>query len=206
MKRRLLAGAASLLIRLLVATLRVEVIDRGGVVNQPDHAPVILAFWHNRLFLLAPFYERYCRGRVALAMISRSRDGQFISDVAACFGVRSARGSTSRAGAAAALTAVHAAEDPRLEICVTPDGPRGPRYEVQPGVLRLAQATGRPIVAVTYHLKWKKTLRSWDRFQVPLPFSRCQLVTETPITVPPTATESELATLGQQLAVALGGD
>jgi lysophospholipid acyltransferase (LPLAT)-like uncharacterized protein len=197
---------AALLVRLLAASLRVTRDDRGAIMDQPDHAPVILAFWHNRLFLMAPFYQRYCRGRTALALISRSRDGQFISDVAARFGVRSARGSTSRHGLAAALTAIHAARDARLDLVVTPDGPRGPRYRVQPGILRLAQATGRPIVTVTTHLRWKKVLKSWDRFQIPLPFSRCELVSGEPIFVPAEATEADFAELEARLAASLGGD
>jgi lysophospholipid acyltransferase (LPLAT)-like uncharacterized protein len=155
---------------------------------------------------MAPYYRRYCRGRTALALISRSRDGQYISDIAACFGVRSARGSTSRHGLAAALAAVHAARDERLDLVVTPDGPRGPRYQVQPGVLRLAQATGRPIVSVTTHVRWKKVLRSWDLFQIPLPFSRCELVSGDPIFVPAEATDAELDQLGRRVAESLGGD
>ena len=71
-------------------------------------------------------------------------------------------------------------------------------------VLRLAQATGRPIVAIDNQIKWKFELKSWDRFQIPLPFSRCYLSTSPPIHVPPDATEEQLAALGQQLAEALG--
>jgi hypothetical protein len=201
-----LAGLAALLIRMIAGSLRVTLVDPGGIMNRPDHPPVILVFWHNRLFLMAPFYERYCRGRVALTLISRSRDGQFISDIVARFGIRTARGSSSRHGVSAALAAVHAARDEKLDIVVTPDGPRGPRYRVQPGVLRLAQATGRPIVSVTTYLGWKKVLNSWDRFQVPLPFSRCKLVSGEPLFVPPEATEADLEKLAEKLAKALGGD
>jgi lysophospholipid acyltransferase (LPLAT)-like uncharacterized protein len=89
---------------------------------------------------------------------------------------------------------------------VTPDGPRGPRYQVHPGILRLAQATGRPIIGVTTHVRWKRVLKSWDRFQVPLPFSRCELISSEPIFVPPEATEEDLAKLAARVAEALGGD
>jgi lysophospholipid acyltransferase (LPLAT)-like uncharacterized protein len=196
---------SALLIRLLTATLRVTLRDRGGVMDHPDHPPVILAFWHNRLFLMAPYYERYCWGRTSLALISRSRDGQFISDVAARFGVKSARGSSSRNGISAAMAAIRAAEDEKLDIVITPDGPRGPRYQVQPGILRIAQATGRPIVTITTHLQWKKVLKSWDRFEIPLPFSRCELISGEPIYVPEGATDEELAALAERLAASLSG-
>ena len=204
--KRLSVVLGAWLIRLIAASLRITRDDRGGIMDRPDHPPVILAFWHNRLFLMAPFYRRYCRGRTALALISRSRDGQFISDVAARFGIRSARGSSSRHGMTAALAAFRAAGDEKLDLVFTPDGPRGPRYRVHPGVLRVAQATGRPIVAVTTHVPWKRVLKSWDRFQVPLPFSRCELVSAEPIFVPSEATEAELAELGARLAESLGGD
>jgi hypothetical protein len=204
--KRFLAWFSSLVIRLVGSTLRMTLDDRGGVLNHPDHPPVIVAFWHNRTALIAFFQERYCRGRAILTFISRSRDGQFIADVAARFGVKAVRGSSSRHGTAAMLGAIRASSDPRLDIAITPDGPRGPCYNIQPGLLRLAQMTGRPIVPVTYHLKWKCLLGSWDRFQVPLPFSACRLVTGEPIFVSENASETELSAISVRVAEALGGD
>ncbi|HEY0256413.1 MAG TPA: hypothetical protein VGC39_03140, partial [Candidatus Methylacidiphilales bacterium] len=65
------------------ATLRMKLEDRGGILHQPEHPPVIIAFWHNRTALMAYFYDHYCHGRTAKTFISRSRDGQFMTDVAA---------------------------------------------------------------------------------------------------------------------------
>ncbi len=202
---RFLVWLSALLIRLLTATLRVTERDRGGILDHPDRPPVIIAFWHNRLFLMAPYYERYCWGHTALTIISRSKDGQFMADVALKFGVTSARGSSSRHGVSAALTAMHAARDEKIDIVITPDGPRGPRHQVQPGILRFAQTTGRPIVTVTTHLRWKKVLKNWDRFEIPLPFSRCELITGEPIFVPEGATEEELGAIRERLANSLHG-
>jgi len=204
--KRFYAWLGAGLMRAIAATLRLKIDDRGGVLDQPEHSPVILAFWHNRLALMAVFAERYCRGRTMLTLISRSRDGEFISEVASQFGIKAARGSSSRHGVEAALTAVHAARDPRVDIVLTPDGPRGPRYQIQSGLLRLAQVTERPIVAVDYRLGWKWVLNSWDKFQVPIPFSTCRLVTHEPIFVPAQATEAELSAISAQVAEALGGD
>ena len=204
--KRFLAGLSAFIIRLIAGSLRVTRLDHGEVMDRPDRAPVILAFWHNRLFLLAPFYQRYCPGRTALALISRSRDGQFISEVAARFGIKSARGSSSRHGMSAALTAIRAADDKKLDIVISPDGPRGPRGQVQHGILRLAQATGRPIVPITTQVRWKWVMKSWDRFQVPIPFSRCELISGEPMTIPENATEQELTSLAGLLADSLGGD
>jgi len=72
-------------------------------------------------------------------------------------------------------------------------------------VIRLAQVTQRPIVAISYRLKWKYLLKSWDRFQIPLPFSRCHLITSEPIFVPENASESELGMISAQLKRALEG-
>jgi lysophospholipid acyltransferase (LPLAT)-like uncharacterized protein len=204
--KRFYARLSAVLLRAIAATLRLTIDDRGGVLDRPDRPPIIFAFWHNRLALMAVFAERYCRGRTQLTLISRSRDGNFISDVAAQFGIKSVRGSSSRHGFAAALAAVHASRDPRTDIVLTPDGPRGPRYQIQPGLLRLAQTTGRPIVAVTYRLKWKGVLNSWDRFHVPIPFSACRLITGEPIFVPEKATPAELSAISARVAQALGGD
>jgi len=204
--KRFPAWFSSLVIHLIGSTLRMTFEDRGGILDQPEHPPVIIAFWHNRTALMAFFYERYCRGRVALTFISSSRDGQFMTDVAARFGIKAVRGSSSRHGTSAMLTAIRAASDQNVDLVITPDGPRGPRYRIQPGLIRLAQATQRPIVAVTYQLKWKRLLNSWDRFHVPLPFSTCRLMTGEPIFVPENASDAELAAISARVTEALGGD
>jgi len=201
-----LAWLSSTVIHFTGWSLRMTVEDRGAILDQPDHPPVIIAFWHNRTALMAYFYEHYCWGRTAKTFISRSRDGQFMTDVAARFGIQAVRGSSSRGGSSAMLAAVKAATDAKVDLVITPDGPRGPKYQLQPGILRLSQATQRPIVAVTYKLAWKKELKSWDRFHVPLPFSRCDLVTSEPILVPEGASEDELVAIGKRVAKALGGD
>ncbi len=204
--KRFLAWLSAFILRLIGYSLRMTLEDNGGILNQPNHPPVIIAFWHNRTALMATFYERYCRDRTALTFISRSRDGQYMTDVAAAFGIKAARGSSSRYGTAAALTAIRAASDERLDLVITPDGPRGPRYQIQPGLIRLAKRTGRPIVAVTYRLSWRAELKSWDRFHVPLPFAKCCLITQTPIRVPADATEVELAEIAARIRQVLGGD
>jgi hypothetical protein len=203
---RFLVWLSAFVIRAVVLTLRMSLEDRAEILNRSGHPPVIIAFWHNRTGLMAPFFERYCRGRDALTFISRSRDGQFMTDVAARFGVNAIRGSSSRHAVSAMLTALRAARERHMDIVITPDGPRGPRYQVQPGLIRLAQATGHPIIPITFYLKWKVMLKSWDRFQIPIPFSACRLVTAEPIRVPEHATESELAAITARVAEALGGD
>jgi lysophospholipid acyltransferase (LPLAT)-like uncharacterized protein len=87
------------------------------------------------------------------------------------------------------------------DLAITPDGPRGPRYVVQEGVVSTAQLTGLPIVPVAYHLHWKICVNSWDRFQVPLPFALCEITVGRILRVPREATDVERETLRAQLEV-----
>ncbi len=121
-----------------------------------------------------------------------------------CFRVQPVRGSTSRRGhqALRELT-TWARRD--YDLAITPDGPRGPCYVVQEGVIALAQLTGRPIVPVSFNLKWKIQTKSWDRFQIPLPFSRCEMIFGQPIRVPRGADEAEREKLRLELENGLKG-
>ena len=85
------------------------------------------------------------------------------------------------------------------DLAVTPDGPRGPRYVVQKGVIDLAQFTGLPIIAVTCNTRRKICIKSWDGFQIPLPFSRCELVLHAPMLVPRDASEAKTEELRLEL-------
>jgi hypothetical protein len=85
------------------------------------------------------------------------------------------------------------------DLAITPDGPRGPRYKIQPGVMTLAQLTGRPILPAGYNLAWKICIKSWDKFQIPIPFSRCDVIVEPPVRVPREATDEQREILRQDL-------
>jgi lysophospholipid acyltransferase (LPLAT)-like uncharacterized protein len=89
------------------------------------------------------------------------------------------------------------------DLAITPDGPRGPRYVVQEGIISLGQLTGYPIIPSSYHLGWKIRLKSWDGFQIPLPFSRCEMFYNKPIRVPTNATEAERENFRLELERAL---
>ena len=194
---------AAFLIRTLTATLRFEVVDEGGIIANPPREPLLFAFWHNRLLILAPAYRHLFPGRRLSALISRSRDGEIITRIIARFGIDTARGSTSKKGVVATLGLLRQIEA-GSDAAITPDGPRGPRYRVKPGVIQTAQLSGAAIVPVTYTLGWKKELRSWDRFQIPLPFSTCRLVWGAPLRVPADLPPEEIETWCAKLAEKLG--
>jgi lysophospholipid acyltransferase (LPLAT)-like uncharacterized protein len=136
------------------------------------------------------------------ALASASRDGGLVTSTIERFGVVPVRGSSSRRGAQALREMVACAER-GLDLSITPDGPRGPRYTVRDGVISTAQLTGLTIVPAAYHLNWKVCLNSWDRFQIPLPFARCEVVTGTPLRVPREATGDEREALRLQLETEL---
>jgi lysophospholipid acyltransferase (LPLAT)-like uncharacterized protein len=149
--------------------------------------PVLLTFWHGRMLYFIHLY-RYQRFTV---LVSQSRDGEFISQVLARFGIHATRGSSSRGGTRALLEMVKRMRR-GFYAAITPDGPRGPRGHVQPGIVIVAQKTGAPILPAAYNAKWKTVLRSWDGFILPLPFSRVVVVYGEPIYVPPGASAATL--------------
>lgn len=182
--------------RFVSASLHCEWRDRSGLSGLPDGQPVIFCLWHNRLAIAMVVHRRHPRKLAAL--VSASKDGALLAAVLRTFGVELVRGSTSRRGPQALLEMTsHAARG--YDLAVTPDGPRGPRYTVQKGVIALAQVTRLPIVPVTCNTRHKLCLKSWDRFQIPLPFSRCQLLLNEPIRVPRGAGELEREALRREL-------
>jgi hypothetical protein len=116
--------------------------------------------------------------------------------------VQPVRGSSSRRGPQALLELTSWLER-GYNLAITPDGPRGPRYVVQPGVVALGQITGAPVIPISYRASRKFTLRSWDQFQIPLPFSRCEIILGKPICFPRDASDAEREVLRKQLEEAL---
>ena len=127
---------------------------------------------------------RSTRGARRVAVLaSRSRDGEIVSRYVARFGLPTIRGSSSRGGAGALrqlVATVRAGED----VAVVPDGPRGPRRQLQPGVVTLAALTGAPIVPLAFAARPARRLASWDEQLVPWPFARSVLVLGETIAVP----------------------
>lgn len=141
------------------------------------HPQVIVAFWHQRLLMMPGL--RHALPGPMYVMISRHRDGAFITAVCARFGVDAVRGSSRRGGVAALKGAVDKLHDGN--VVITPDGPRGPRERVQPGVIALAKTSGLPIIPVAYSVKRGRLMNSWDRFLVPAPFNRGCIAIGTPL-------------------------
>jgi lysophospholipid acyltransferase (LPLAT)-like uncharacterized protein len=205
--QRLAARLIWLIVCTIAATIRFKLEDRSGYFsgNAPKEA-IIFAVWHNRLGLALMLYEKFVRryqpDRNLAGLVSASKDGGLLARVLELFRVEPVRGSSSRRGAQA-LRELVAWGERGYDLAITPDGPRGPCYTVRDGVIATAQLTGLTIVPSSYRLNWKIKLKSWDRFQIPVPFARCDIRTGRVFRVPREATDAERETLRQELEAEL---
>jgi lysophospholipid acyltransferase (LPLAT)-like uncharacterized protein len=165
----MLASVVALLVRLLGATLRFDYEDNDVVEDTlASGSATIIYGWHE-MFLIACCDLRHYRPYI---MISQSRDGGRVTRVAEKVGWRVVRGSSSRGGAKALLQMVRVLNEPPVLAGHLVDGPRGPRHELKPGVVAMAQRSHAVLVPSMYATRRKWCAPSWDRLQVPLPFSR----------------------------------
>jgi lysophospholipid acyltransferase (LPLAT)-like uncharacterized protein len=177
--QRLVAWLIWAMVNTISATVRYRIQDSGGFLTRDEVQQSIFCMWHNRLALSVKLYYNIGQKRAAApglaGLVSASRDGALLSAIFQRFGVQPVRGSSSRRGAQA-LVEMSTWAERGYDLAVTPDGPRGPRYVLADGAITLAQITGLPLVLASYHLNWKISVKkSWDQFQIPLPFARCDV-------------------------------
>jgi len=170
----------AILVRLWGMTLRFETTPDDLRNYTKRDVPVVFVLWHNRLFLASEIYRRYRRPRPLYALISASKDGAWlVAFFGMVGGMRAARGSSSRLGREAASVLVEVQREGH-DIGITPDGPRGPCYDFKPGAVIVPRRTGAPLLLVGGEFMAAGRLHSWDRFYLPLPFSRvrmrCELI------------------------------
>lgn len=201
-KQRFAARAIHILVRLVTGSVRCRLRDDSGLFTKPRTGAVIVCFWHNRLAMCirvrATYVSNRSNGKEMAALVSASRDGGLMSRVLELFHIQAVRGSSSRRGPQALRELVGWGER-GYDLSITPDGPRGPIYQVQDGVTSLAQLTGLPVLPMAFNLNWKIRLKNWDRFQIPLPFARCEVCVGQPLLVPREATDAERDVLRQEL-------
>ena len=189
------------LLRLLGRTWRFEVIAEEGVTpvlfgEKPG--PEIYCFWH-QCVLPCTVYFRHSR---AVILISRSFDGELITRILRRFGFDAVRGSSTRGGREGLLGLRQTIESGHTAI-FTADGPLGPIYQTKMGPVKLAQMTGAPIGAFHLEPQHAWTIRSWDRFLVPKPFTRIAVSWAQWTQVPPDLPADQLEPKGEELNAAL---
>jgi lysophospholipid acyltransferase (LPLAT)-like uncharacterized protein len=142
--------------------------------------PHVFLLWHEALL---PLLWQHRHQGIAI-VVSGAREGRYLSDFAASLGYRSLPGSSTRGGTRALLGAVRELRAGRA-VAFTPDGPRGPRREIKPGVIAAAQRGGAPIVPLHAEADRAWRLHSWDRFMIPKPGARVWITYEHPFEVAP---------------------
>lgn len=183
----------------ICSSLRIRTIG-GGVVDALDKKGerLIFSFWHGRHFLMI----NYLRRKNANAIVSPSRDGALIADVLKNSGIGIIAGSSDKSPARALIQAVRRVQA-GSSLLVTVDGPRGPAHQVKPGTVFVAKKSGAWIVPMTVSAKPSLTMRSWDKYQIPLPFSRTLVIFGKPYQldadIGQTAVDKECKRLGRIL-------
>lgn len=173
LRRRLVASLAVeagwLLLRLMRLMVRVQVVG-GHHFTEAKAAgrPVLIAIWHGRILL--PILQHHGQGIVP--MVSLSRDGEMIARTVEKLGYRTIRGSSSRGGREAMRALIQRLSVPGTVGAIMPDGPRGPRHVLKPGVVQIARESGAVVLPMTWGAARPIRFKSWDRFQVWRPFSR----------------------------------
>ena len=183
LKWKLIGLFGKLLVDLLFKTTRIETVGFEKVASIIEGRRFIFAFWHSRILLISFLYQ----GWDAAILVSQSQDGELIARTLQRQGHETFRGSTTRGGLRALSQMIKNLKENRRPAAIIPDGPQGPRFKVQPGIIMLAKKTGFPIVPVTYSASRIKVFNSWDRFILPIPFSGCRIVYGDPVSVPENA-------------------
>lgn len=177
-------------------TWKVSGAEHVDAITNAGHHP-ILALWHGRILAATPYFAN--RGIVAMA--SENFDGEWIAGLLGKFGYGAARGSTSRGGPAALKQLVR---DVKAHgVAFTLDGPRGPAEVAQPGAVWLAKVTGQPLLPFHSEAVASWTLKSWDRTQIPRPFTTVAMAIASPIYLPGNADERAMGAASTALAASL---
>ncbi len=190
MKRRLGIWLIPHLIRITIAglsaTIRWEF--SGGCYQSNSGEQYIFAFWHARLLMMGKGLKG-CKG---YTLISEHKDGSLIADTLSLQGFRVIRGSSSRGGSRALIQMIRKSRNEECDFGITPDGPKGPREIVKPGIVLLARKTGLKIYPVMWATKhhWRIT-KSWDHFYIPKPCTRGVFVFGEPLRIDANADESK---------------
>jgi lysophospholipid acyltransferase (LPLAT)-like uncharacterized protein len=199
-RERLLALTGATILKTLFLTLRLRIEDRCGVLKEDAGSPVIVCFWHNRILGITFAFDRiYPKKRAGVTVLtSPSKDGEILAQLVGAFGMKAVRGSSSRRGSRALLELVKLIRSGR-DIAITPDGPRGPRYSLGPGIILLAQTTGTRIVPAHASFSRCVRMKTWDGFIIPLPFSKVSVTIDEALAIPAELTVEEFETKRQNL-------
>lgn len=189
---------------LIKYTTRWDVVGHDRVAHLMGNGEGLIALtWHSRFMMLNSAWKK--RYQMPHVLISKSRDGAIVTRTSHFLGLKAIRGSAKRAGSskgkggAAAFRTMQSALEAGGCVVITPDGPKGPRQRLGGGPLTLAKLSGAPVFSCIFSVKNRKVMKSWDKFILPLPFGKGQIIWGEPIYVAKDISESELAVLNQKM-------
>jgi lysophospholipid acyltransferase (LPLAT)-like uncharacterized protein len=188
MKPKIISHIVSFLLRFWNWTIRIQEIDIPPETENllKQEGGFVLAGWHNQILSLTYHCSVYLQKKRKIKvtpLVSFSKDGEYIYETFLRFGMVSVRGSSSKGGAGGFRALLKTIKDRNVPI-FTPDGPRGPIYKVQPGVVQIAQITGVPIVCFNSTYDRFHEFKSWDRHRFPKLFARQWITYSKPIFIP----------------------
>jgi lysophospholipid acyltransferase (LPLAT)-like uncharacterized protein len=172
--RRIAIWPLSAFLGLWWRTIRINIPDEDRNVVALQGEPTVFILWHNRLFMAPDIVRRFRAGHPISCLVSASRDGAWLTALFSLIGMRTVRGSSSRQGREAAGGLLEALRDGH-DVGITPDGPRGPCYDMKPGALVVARRSRARVVLSGFDFESSWRLGSWDGFHVPKPFSRVHM-------------------------------
>ncbi|HHZ19011.1 MAG TPA: lysophospholipid acyltransferase family protein [Firmicutes bacterium] len=179
---------------ILFSTVRFRVVGEQEALSRT----IVLNVWHGQQ--LMGIY--YFRGRKFNVLSSLSRDGDLASAVLHRFGWKTVRGSSSRGGSRSLIEMIRLVRAGEI-VCLTPDGPSGPVYQVKPGAIYIGQKTGVPLVPISFTVDRYWQLNSWDHFVIPKPFARCMVYYGPGLVIPKELSEGDFQLYQDRLAEAI---
>ncbi len=172
------------IVLLLCKTLNIKFYNQQAIEKlRNNNEKYVVAFWHGSM-IVGWFIHRPKKKEKISALVSQSKDGEYLSTMLAQWGLTMIRGS-SHIGGKEAMQLMNDAIVSGSSLAITPDGPTGPRHRMKMGAVRLAQKTNTPLLLCGIAMAEKKQLRSWDKFEIPKPFTKIAVCYSNPITVPP---------------------
>lgn len=197
----LIKKTAKLLIHAIIKTCKITIVGIEKIHELKEkNIPIIYACWHRHIFVT--IYRFKNTG--ARPLISLSEDGELVSQVAVEFNMKPVRGSSSKGGARAFLELVNTIEENNSEVLITADGPKGPSRQIKDGTIRLAQKTKSVIVPIGWHASREKVFeKTWDKFKIPLPFSKITYAYGEPFVIPRDAPREDYGQLKENLKKAI---
>jgi len=195
---KLVSYLSALCLFIIYKCNRLTVTNENIILTQAREGKKIFALWHGHLFFLSCYYNFVIKEPKLSILISMSRDGDYAAEVAKYFKHNTVRGSTSK-GARKAIRELSTCIKQGFNLILTPDGPRGPAFKVNSGILKLSQMTKAEIIPISYDASRKITLKSWDNFIIPLPFGKVHIAIGEPISIPRNCDQADIEQYKNQL-------